>query len=230
MSDGQSSGGVIEALLRQAAIDNFYIELDSLPPDEELGKLYTFSHEHDERMRRLFSKERLHDRIRTTTKWGLRAVATIAIALSIVFGALMLVPEVRATVVRTVIEWFDGFVSFTSNVPITDLVNLEPGFIPVGFSEEWRDETDTITVVMYVDEEGMYIIFKSVPIGGLLSVDNENVEHSLNVIAGTEYHVFTSITQDGENHVIWEFDDQRLFLGSSISMEILLRMAVSVGE
>jgi len=47
---------VFEALFRQAVIDNFLEEIDSLPPDEELSKIYIFSPEHEARMQRLFGK------------------------------------------------------------------------------------------------------------------------------------------------------------------------------
>jgi len=78
---------VFEAMLRHALLENLYEEIDSLPPDDELASLYTFSEAHTKRMERLFAREALKGKLFAVAKLiGIIAtvVATvIAIAVTI---------------------------------------------------------------------------------------------------------------------------------------------------
>lgn len=226
MTDRQVSDSVFEALFRQAVIDNLYDELDSLPSDEELAKQYTFSQRHEERMKKLFARERRNERLRATLKVGKRAAAAIIIAISILFGALMSVPEVRATVVQTVVEWFDEFVRFTSSAPRAASESLEPTWIPDGFREEFRDEMVMSTVILYQNDDGKIILFDSSLASGLLEVDNEYAIYEIIIVDGVEYHILIAIEIDGENSIIWELDGWRYFLRSTIPVEYLQKMAL----
>ena len=218
---------VFEALFRQAVIDNFNEELDSLPPDEELARLYTLSAEHEARMQRLFAREVRRDRAKAAVKWSKRAVAVFVIAVTIVFGALMSVPQVRAAVVETITEWYEQFVRFTSNAPDAEKTNLEPGYIPEGFSEIVRDEGEMMTIIIYENDE-MSIIFQSTRASDSISVDNENSNYERLLFKGFEYHVFDSTAYGGESAVVWDINGQRYTISAAISIRELLDIAWSI--
>ena len=226
--DRTINDSVFEALFRQAVIDNFNEELDSLPPDEELAKIYTFSPEHENRMRRLFTLEARKERTRTVIRWSRRAVAVIVIAVTIIFSTLMFVPQVRAAVAQTIIEWCDKFVRFTSRAPEEAKMDLAPGYIPDGFNEIIRDESDTITTVIYENEDDMLLIFQASVASGSLSVDNENSNYEMCLIDDIEYHIFTSTVEAEDSLVVWETKDQRYTISSMISIEEILAMATSI--
>jgi len=204
--------------------------LDALPPEDELARLYTFSPEHEERMKRLFAGEKRKELLRLSVRLAMRVAATIAIAVSILFGSLMLVPEVRATVIRTVIEWFGEFVRFTSDSPISDPINLEPMYLPTGFYEVLRDELDMSMAILYSNEEGSIITFESMQAGGLLSVDNEGAGYEIHVANGVEYHVLAANDLEGENTIIWDRGGQRYAVRSTEPVAELQKMAESLGK
>jgi len=52
---------VFEALFRQAVVDDFNEQIDSIPPKEQLAKIYSFSPEFEVRMKKLFAKNRRKD-------------------------------------------------------------------------------------------------------------------------------------------------------------------------
>ena len=229
MNISHTSDAVFEALFRQAVIDSFYEDLGSLPPDEILAKQYTFSPAHEMRMEKLFEKEALLERLRTAAKWGRRVAAVITIVATVLFGSLMLVPQVRATVVQTFIEWYEKFTMFTSDSSETEKTNLEPQYIPAGFVEIVREEMAMMTAIIYLSEdEGTLIKFQSALSSGVTSVDNEMVEYSVLTIYGIEYHVFTSTEADDENSIVWDKHDQRYAIISTISTDELIKMAISV--
>jgi hypothetical protein len=223
---------VFEALLRQAVIDNFYEELSSVPPDEELAKTYTFSAAHILRMERLLARAKRKETLQAGLLWSRRVAAAVAIATAIIFGSLMLNQEVRAAVSGTIIEWFDRFTRFTSNAPPADTSATatanEPSYIPDGFWEELRDELETMTTILYTNEDEVYILFGTVRASGSLSVINEWRAYEINRIDGIDYHVFTAISANAENSVIWEAGGIRYNLTSTIPIEDLLDMAFSV--
>ena len=225
--DRAINDSVFEALFRQAVIDNFLEELDSLPPEEELAKLYTFSPEHETRMQRLFAREARRERTRAVIMWTRRAAAVFVIAVTIIFGVLMFNPQVRAAVVETVTEWYEKFVRFTSNAPEMAKTNLEPGYIPDGFVEIVRDSDDIMTTIIY-DGESDTIVFQSFRSSGSLSVDNENNNYEIRKIDGIEYHVFTTSLDNGENSIVWDIDGQRYAIFSIISIDELLAIAISI--
>ena len=230
MISKQISDSVFEALFRQAVIDNFDEELDSLPSDAEMAKLYTFSERHEKRMRKLFVHEERKEKVRTALKIGRRIAAAVIIAVSILFGIMMFNPDVRATVTQTIVEWFYEFVRFTSRAPAVDAGSaLEPTWIPDGFIEELRDETDMGVILIYLSESGIIVSFMSSVASGLMSVDNEYAIYEVLVIDSTEYHTLTATEPSGENSIIWDLYGWRYILRSTLSVQYLQKIALSLG-
>jgi len=224
----QIDESIFEALFRQAIIDNFYNELNSIPPLEELAEVYTFSFRHEVRMKRLFVREERKDRACALLKLCKQIAALIVITVTVLFGALMFVPQVRAAVTQTIVSWYQEFVRITSLTSETYSVSLEPAYIPEGFREEFRDVVEVSTVILYLDEKGTTILFESSRASGTLYVDNENAIYDTVVIDNIEYHTFTATEPDGENSIIWDMHGWRYLLHSTISVEYLQNMALSL--
>ena len=229
MSVSQLSDSVFEALLRQAVIDNIYEEIDSLPPDEVLAEMYTFSDAHKKRMKKLFASEARKETLRNAVKWGKRAAAVIVIVVAILSGSFMLVPQVRAVVAQTLIEWYEQFVRFTSSASETDKTSLEPRYIPEGFAEVVREETPTISTIIYMNDDSMTVAFQSAHVSGSISIDSEDKKYSMTAIDGVEYHFFDAEDSGAENSIAWETNGQRYVITSAISIDEMLKIAVSVG-
>jgi len=230
MSVRAMNDSVFEALLRQAVIDRFNEELDSLPPDEELARVYIFSQMHESRMQRLFAIENRKEKLGNFVNWSKKIAAVLVIAVTIFFCALMFVPEVRATVTGTIIEWYEKFVRFTSNVPETEKTGYEPMYIPAGFIEIVRDEGDMTTTIIYSNEDGTIIVFLHGRESGSTAVDIENSEHDIILSKGIEYHLLIPVEDKMESTIVWTMEGQRYTITSVVSIDELLRIADSVGK
>jgi len=224
------SDSVFDALFSQAVIDNFYEELNSLPPDDELAKIYTFSHEHEMRMKKLFAREALKEKARITLVWGKRAAAIVILAASILFGSLMFVPEVRAVIMEIVTEWYEKFVRFTSTSTETDMTSHEPTYIPSGFQEELRDEMETMKTIVYTNDDGVIIQFESGLSGGSISVDSEGRDYRLVRSDGIDYYIFSTNDMEKMNAVVWETDGQMYHISSQLPIDEILKIAFSVAS
>lgn len=228
MSVRQINTSVFDALFRQAVIDNFNEELESLPSDEELARQYTFSKAHETRMKKLFARQMRIERLRATAKWSRRLVAVITIAVTMLFGSLMLVPQVRATILGTIVEWYEEFIRISSDTSESDKTGFEPSYIPKGFIEYARYDNEAITTILYMNEEGAEILFQSSLSSGSLSVDNEGHDYEVSLVDGVEYHKLTAISEGKDNSIIWDSFGQRYVVISRISMEEIQRIAISV--
>jgi hypothetical protein len=218
-----------ELLLEQAVIANFYEELDSLPPREELAKMYTTTPEYDERMRKVFLREYRKDFYAKMLKICKRTVAAVLIIVTVLFGMLMFNPVVRATVVETIISWYQEFVRFTSPAAEHEEHSKEPAFVPSGFWEEYRIDRYYIVTIYYLNPAGDLIIFEALRAGGTLAVDGTDIEYSVVIDNGIEFHIFISTDELTGNFVVWEADGWRYRLYSTVSVEYLQEMAMSLG-
>jgi len=224
------SDSVFEALFRQAVIDNFFEELDSLPPDEDLERTYTFSLAHESRMKKLFAKDVRVERLNIVFLWSKRVAAVVVITATILFGSLMFVPEVRAVVVETITEWYEKFVRFTSNKVEVEKTNHEPTYTPEGFYEELRESDELITTIIYANEEGIIILFESSRASGSLSLDNEERDYKVVQDGNITFHVFSASGEKTDNSIIWDFHDQRYQISSIIPVDEMFEIALSVGK
>jgi len=178
----------------------------------------------------LFAKEERKENLRNVIKWSKKIAAALIITISILFGSLMFVSEVRAVVIDTVIEWYDQFVRFTSRESDAEKTNFEPSYIPDGFREETRDGDDMTTFILYTNNKGILIYFESGLVSDQLSIDIEEYDHEVMQLESAVYHIFTTDTKGKMNSISWEQSGQRYHLSSEISVVELLKIAISVGN
>ncbi len=195
---------IFDALLASAVTENSNRELEALPSEEELRKQYVFSHRFESRMRSLIKKESQRRVLRV-----LRTVAaSFLIILGVAFGVMLISEDVRAAVVRTVVEWFDKFTkfSFSEGTEERTYEQFEISYLPEGFNETETLHAGTSTIVVFSDELGRRIVFEYSPSGeGLVvSLDNEQREYMQVQHLGLTLHVFEADENTKENAVLWE--------------------------
>ena len=228
MLASKKKDNAFDEMLRQAIVEKFYEEVESLPPNDELAKLHTFTPEHETRMRKLFARDKRRDRIKDAARHCTKAAAMFMLAATLLFGLMMLVPQVRAAVYQTLMEWHDQYVKFKSEAPKTEKTNLEPTYIPDGFVETERVELPEIVLITYTNSDtGEIITFDSTIASASTAVDNENKTYSICKTDDIEYHIFTSTVEGGSSIIIWEIDSQRYCIISTYNVDDLVEMANS---
>ena len=224
---------VFEALLKQAVKNKIKAEIASLPSEEELRKKYKPSPELEARVNALFAREERNAFLRRVFKYTRRIAAVLVIVTTTLFGWLMLNGEVRATVTRTMVEWFEGFTRYEPRGTNVAPDHREPGYIPDGFWEEYRQEPSNMLIIQYINEAGSAIMFESRVISGWLFADDETAAFEVRRINGVDYHIFNAKGPEDDNAIKWEIGGQRYRLLSSmperVAVEDLQKMAESVG-
>lgn len=234
MNKDQVDDVVFEALFRQAVIDDFNEEIDSIPTNEQLAKIYSFSPEFELRMKKLFTKDRRKDFIKTISLYSRRVASVLIIVLGLLFGTLLFNAEVRAAVGNVLVEWYEKFTSFTliGDEIIDEKKEWSLNYMPEGYIQENYEVLGRITSIEYRNNQGEKIRFTYVPEGSVtnISVDNENHEISNCVILGNEAFSITALDDKFDNGLIWNMEGHTFDLWGKIPVDELKKVAESISE
>ncbi|MCL2517190.1 MAG: hypothetical protein FWF15_01380 [Oscillospiraceae bacterium] len=108
MDNSKNNDPVFEALFKQAVIDDYTDEIDSIPSNDELVKKYPFTPQFNVRMKKLFARVRRKEILNKVIKFSQRAAVIFLFFTTFLFGLLLINPEVRATVGNVFVEWFES--------------------------------------------------------------------------------------------------------------------------
>ena len=221
-------------MFRQAIIDDYNDEIDSIPTNDKLMEKLSFSPEFEIRMNKLFAKERRRELFNRVLFYSKQIAAMLILTIAVVFSLLLINPEVRAAVKSIVIEWRDKFTSiiFQSNKSsnMNDDKEWQFDYLPFGYYEDKIDKFGLITNVEYVNEQDQFIYFSYQPDGvnSNISIDNENHEIVSTMINGTSGYIAKATDDDYENGIIWTMDGYTFSLWSQLQVEELIKIIESI--
>lgn len=225
---------VFEALFRQAVIDDFNEEINSIQPNEELSKIYSFSPEFETRMGKLLTKDRRKDHVKKTMYYSRKVASIVIIVLGLLFGSLLLNTEVRATVGKVLVEWYEKFTtfSFRDDVVIDENKDWILSYIPEEYSQKNYEVLGRIKNIEYVNIQGDKIRFTYVPDNSItnISVDNENHEIDTFILLGNKAYSIIATNNEFDNGIIWNMEGYTFDLWGKLPIDELEKIAESIVE
>lgn len=234
MSKNQMNEIVFEALFRQAVIDDFNEEINSIQPNEELSKIYSFSPEFETRMGKLLTKDRRKDHVKKTMYYSRKVASIVIIVLGLLFGSLLLNTEVRATVGKVLVEWYEKFTtfSFRDDVVIDENKDWILSYIPEEYSQKNYEVLGRIKNIEYVNIQGDKIRFTYVPDNSItnISVDNENHEIDTFILLGNKAYSIIATNNEFDNGIIWNMEGYTFDLWGKLPIDELEKIAESIVE
>jgi len=225
---------ISEALLRRAVIQDHENELAAIPPEDELRKMYTFSPQHEARMKTLFQKEKRRENKIVIFTALRRAAVVVAVIGSLLLGLLLSNSEVRAKVWTVMREWFEGFTRYSYNQEYFGDYDYDIewtfDYLPDGYAErEKLDMGPSAAAIFYTDADGNEITFQYSPAHEIsFGISNEHTTFESIVYNGLEYDVYTAISDEYPSRIIWVMDNYAMNLTGYVEVDELLRMAQSV--
>lgn len=230
MSATENADSLFEAMFRQAVVDNFEEELAAIPSKSEIRKQYSSLVELDIKMAKLFARERIKVRLRVFAKVAERVAACFLIAVLLAGAVIATVPQARAAFMRVVIEWTEKYTKFTAEGDgiHTAMPQWTLGYLPDGYVEIERLETEQLLEIYYQNDAGGFLAFGAMSQSGSLLVNNEGVQYHQQVIEGVVYHLFEAETIDNFSQVVWDAHGYRFNVNGSLSVDELLTIAESV--
>lgn len=234
MNSNRISDSVFEALFRQAVLDNFDDEINSIPADDILKKTYSFSNEFELRMKKVFAVNRRREVFVRFFYYGRKVAVIIVITFSCIFTLLLSYPEVRAAIGNVLVEWYEQFTTFSFPKETTNNPNIHwiPEYLPDGFTYNEMYEFGETTNIIYTNDAGVEIsiTFRPSTNSTNMSIDNENHDIEECYIGGNNAYTARSKSFDFDNAVIWSMHGYTFDIWSKLSVDELVKVAESIKE
>lgn len=234
MNKDQVNDVVFEALFRQAVIDDFNEEINSIPTNEQLAKKYSFSPKFEMRMKKLFTKNRRKSLTKAFILYSRKVASIFIIVLGLLFGTLLFNTEVRAAVGKVLVEWYEKFTSFTfrDDEIIGEKKEWTLGYLPEGYVQESYEVLGRVTSMEFTNTKGDKIRFYYGPEESItnISVDNENHEINSSVILNNEAFSISAIDEGFDNGIVWNMEGHTFNLWGRIQMDELKKVAENTLE
>lgn len=218
---------IFEALLKAAVIQNSLKELETYPSEEELDKI-TISDACDRKIRRMIKKYWFKNRLIKGLKVTQRVASFIAIIMGVSFIALLQFKEVRAACYNIIVQITEKYVQFDYH-SVKDKYNykLNLNYIPDGYYETERSETETDCSLIYKNSIGDYIaIYYAIETSN--NIDNEHYIITDITINGNHGKYFSSTDSRFNNVLTWYTDKGYFLIESSLDKDELIKIAKNI--
>ena len=154
------------------------------------------------------------------------------VAVTLLFGALLTNQDVRASVVRTIVEWYQQFTwfRFEGHVAPLNIEGWRVTYLPDGFVEHQNITLGNLmTIIEFTNDQNETIVLEfAYSEATSISVDNENARYEMVLYHGMEMHVFHDTSGYQRNNILWHNLGYAFLLQSYLPVEDMLRIAVSV--
>ncbi len=200
----------------------------AIPKEDELN--HTFSSRFLRRMKALVNYERRGSFGRFAVRFG-RAVAAV-LQIVILLNTLLVVSvdayrEKFFEIIQTVTEKFTSFiVDVDDDAPVTDLVPIEPPYIPEGFEVAERFSDAISYDVAYRNSEGQEIYYSQCIITtGSIHIDTEDAAEKWIQIDDCRVYV---VVENGTTQLHWFDGDYRFLVIGSADYESFIAVAEEI--
>lgn len=233
----QMNDNVFEALFRQAIMDEYNEEIESIPQKEELANRISLSSEFELRMKKLLSLDRRKSFLKKAIYYGKRVAAIFLFAVTILFLALLTNPGVRAAIKHTIIEWYDKYTAIIfegqkNNDDNDTIKEFKPGYLPEGYNEVLAEKLGEITEIEYANglDGVIYMSYWPETHSNNISIDNENHIIESGTINGHEAYIAKATDDDFYNGIIWTMKGYRFSIWSKQPIDELVKIIESIKE
>ncbi len=224
-------------LLQMACAEHARQEMEALPTSQQLQELYPDTGKLTRRVMAAIQAQR------KGTGRRLRIVKRVAVAAailaSLLFGTLMVNAEIRAAVVKTVIEWTEQSLGIQFEMAGTPLTNLPEGYGPHYIPEEMIYQDDVSWKVndqisySYALADGTSALDIQITIasnGSSYWMDNEHILYDRITFNGETAYLGTF--KDGTGYImLWVKDGIENYIyytGEGVSISELYRIAENI--
>lgn len=233
MNKEQLDDIVFDALFRQAFIDEFEEEIDSIKSD---GAAYMCgpSHKFQKKMKKLFKKDDRKTLIKNFVVHVKKAAVILFIILGGVFATLLINEDIQATVNKVIIEMYEKFNSIIFGGEKSDFEEKDwvLNYIPQNYTIKNHEKLGNITNIVYENSQGNKIRFSYIPEKNStnISIDNENHKMEKGKILNEDAYFLTANTNKFDNGIIWNKDGYVFDLWGKNDIDELKKIAESVSK
>jgi hypothetical protein len=225
MSNNKTLDKILDDIIEKAAITAAENLGKNMPEPEKVE----FSKEHEEKMRKIFKKERNKLFFKKISKYSKR-VAIFFLALAVVSGVTIFSVEAwRIKVMNFIIEMNQTHSEIKFSEEITKGNSYKSneitlGYIPEGFELERRDVSAGGIDLIFTGKEN-YFVFSMDDINSKMGIDTENASVKKMTVNGRE--AFYS-SNDNVNILVWHDEESSYTLSGKIEEKEIFRIAENI--
>ena len=223
-----SNDELLDAVIKSAFTEVFQKEMEELEAESANYDDKRPSEEHLRIERQAYKKTQR----KPVAFWNVsrRIVASILVVLGLGGIVLFCVPEVKASVVDTVIEFFENYVGFDFSTNKTEIQLSEHTlyYLPKGYELTDSIETPGYNEYVFTNEDNIIILTGMMNDITEIGLDDEN--RTIQSITIHEYIAYALIPNNPEEDsmIIWGNEKQSFILEGSVSLDELIRIAKSI--
>ena len=223
-----SNDELLDAVIKSAFTEVFQKEMEELEAESSNYDDKRPSEEHLRIERQAYKKTQR----KPAAFWNVsrRIVASILVVLGLGGIVLFCVPEVKASIVDTVIEFFENYVGFDFSSSKTEIQLSEHTlyYLPKGYELTDSIETPGYNEYVFTNEDNIIILTDMLNDITEIVVDDENCTiQSINIHKYTAYALIPNNPEE-DSMIIWGNEKQSFILEGSVSLDELIRIAKSI--
>jgi len=220
---------LFEAMLKIATDEALREEMEALPSNEELNKMYPRTESLDKKVFAVINKEFKTTRKKKILRIVMQSAAVFSIIIVVSGIILMSVEASRNYIINTLIDMRSDYVVFdfgTDNLATTETSGFSLNYLPEGFELISNQSMEKLLSNIYTDE-----------IGNMIFVQRFYGE-SLSVVSDTEYtnyaeiqlnmgtvHLLEAMEESGQNIIMWKHENDVINISTSLDLETLVKIA-----
>lgn len=225
----------MDFLIKEAILKSLEEEFNSIPPVEELEKMYTFSERHTKIMQEIFAELRRRERLEAYFYTIKKIAIIILIVLALAVASVKFVPKVYAYVREWLMEFADDnsieFRGKNSDARSEERKDLrfELGYVPEGYeleSEEYQKSGVYKATYKHYDGEKLKFRYCNELDGSMFAIDIIGILIDEESINGIQYYIFEH--DDEEIIIVWGFKENLFMLVGCIDKSEMLNIAINI--
>jgi len=162
------------------------------------------------------------------------AAIVVMVLVSILFSALLLNSEVRASIGRVIVQWLEQHTTITfnrGNAVSVEAYNgfdgLRPRILPEGFYEVSTITLGWLNTVVFANADGEEIVFEY-GVARHFALDNENQIIENIVLHGNEAFLITAIDDEFYGRIIFTYEGMTVDIMGRLHSGLLIQITESV--
>lgn len=228
-----AKGKIFDVVLTEAleeSSERDFLMIDSADADEarELPQGY------EKKIKKILSSVGRKERAKRFRHTAVRTAVSAAAAFGLIFGGLLIHPDVSASVwdaVRSVFEThdkleYDGLAEDVTFDNFDD--TIRPGYVPEGYrlSEGYYSPISVMLIYIKENSEDEKLYFDYCIADGLsMNIDNEHHIYHTFTRDGIKYHYYESTASDFFDMLVWNADGYVFSINANLSKDELMKIA-----
>ncbi|MCL2264135.1 MAG: DUF4367 domain-containing protein [Defluviitaleaceae bacterium] len=220
---------LFDALLRVAADEALREEMDALPPDEELNKMYPRTKSLDKKVNAVIKREFRAIRMKRAILTFTKIAAGISLFTVLTGALLMSVEASRNFILNALIDIRGDYIAIDFSIgamPTTEYTGIVLDYLPEGLELISSQSLRRMNTKIFASDTGDSLIVQQMAGEHLsINIDNEYMEFSERRLRMGTARIFETVDEYSYSVVMWEVGTDVFKVTGTFDIETLIKIS-----